>query len=64
MHTRISAIARTLHRIIHRLSRKARIKLGITVSLPPFLKIALDYQADIGEAANDNRPRRGRKRPA
>lgn len=64
MHTKISAIARTLHRILHRLSRKARIKLGITVSLPPFLKIALDYSADIGEPANDNKPQRRPHRTA
>jgi hypothetical protein len=40
-----------------RLTRKAEIKLGITVSLPPFLKFALDYKADIGEPANNDTPR-------
>lgn len=71
MHPLISALTRTARslrnsarRIASRLTRKAKIKLGITVSVPPFLKVAFDYQADIGEAANDNRPRRSRKHPA
>jgi hypothetical protein len=65
MDTAISAITRTsrsirraVNRIARRLTRKASVKLGITVSVPPFLKFVFDYKADIGEAANDNRPRR------
>lgn len=42
-----------------RYARKAGIKIGITVAVPPFLKVALDYTADLGEPANDNR--RGHK---
>ena len=61
MTTFISALTRTVRRCAKRLSRrltrKAEIKLGITVSLPPFLKFALDYKADIGEPANDDTPR-------
>ena len=64
MTTFISALTRTVLRIrrnakrlSRRLTRKAEIKLGITVSLPPFLKFALDYKADIGEPANDDTPR-------
>ena len=65
MNTAISAITRTsrsirrtVHRIARRLTRKASIDLGITVSVPPFLKFVLSYKADIGQAANDNRHRR------
>jgi len=65
MNPLISAITRTarslrrsFHRIVQRLTRKAKIKLGLTFSLPPFVKIVFDYQADLGEAANDNRPNR------
>jgi hypothetical protein len=64
MTTFISALTRTVRRIrrsakrlSRRLTRKAEIKFGITVSLPPFLKFALDYKADIGEPANDDMPR-------
>jgi hypothetical protein len=76
MTTVISAIARTTRRIrrtfkrlVRRLTRKASIKFGITVSVPPFLKLAIDYTADIGEAemgkaANDNSRRRKPPRPA
>ncbi len=61
MTTFISALTRTVRRIrrcvkrlSRRLTRKAEIKLCITVSLPPLLKFAFDYKADIGEPANDN----------
>jgi hypothetical protein len=65
MNTAISAITRTsrsirraVNRIARRLTRKASITLGITVSVSPFVKFVFDYKADIGEPANDNRPRR------
>jgi hypothetical protein len=65
MNPLISAITRTarslrrsFHRIVQRLTRKAKIKLGLTFGLPPFVKIVFDYQADLGEATNDNRPNR------
>ena len=57
----IAALSRTARSIRHavsrigrRFARRAEIKLGITVSPPPFLKFAFEYKADIGEAANDN----------
>ena len=52
----VSRIRRCAKRLSKRLTRNAEIKLGITVSLPPFLKFAFDYKADIGEPANDNTP--------
>ena len=52
------SIRRTFNPIARRLTRKASIKLGITVSVPPFLKFVFDYKADIGDAANDNGRRR------
>ena len=68
MKTAISAITRTsrsvrgaLNRIARRLTCKASIKLGITVSVPPFVKFVFDHKADIGEPANDNRRRRNRR---
>ncbi len=45
---------RSTTRLIRRLTRKAEIKLGLTVSIPPFVKLVADYKADIGDAANDN----------
>jgi hypothetical protein len=65
MKTAISAITRTsrsgrgaLNRIARRLTRKASIKLGITVSVSPFVKFVFAYKADIGEPTDDNRRRR------
>ena len=67
MNPLISAISRTarslrrsFHRIAQRLTRKAKIKLAFTFNLPPFVEIVFDYQADLGEAANDNRSNRKR----
>jgi hypothetical protein len=64
----IAALSRTARSIRHaadrigrRFIRKAEIKLGITMSLPPFLKFAFDYKADIGGAANDNTPSQPRQ---
>ena len=45
------SIRRTVYRIAARLTRKASIKLAITISLPPFLKLAIDYKADLSKAA-------------
>jgi hypothetical protein len=59
-----SSIRRAVNRIARRLTRKASIKLGITVSVPPVVKLVFDYKADIGEPANDNRPRRKCRQPA
>jgi hypothetical protein len=74
----IAAIVRTSRnlrraacKLLTRLTRKASIKLTFTVSLPPFLKPAIDYKIDLSKPenhlpkpANDNKPRRARKRPA
>ncbi len=47
------------------------INLAITISLPPFVKLAIDYKADLSKPenrlpkpANDNKPGRSRKRTA
>ena len=71
MNTVISATARTgrrvrrsLRRFIKRLTRKAVIELTVTVSLPPFLKIVVGYEAKPNSAANDNRPCRRPRRSA
>ena len=71
MNPLISAITRTarslrhsFRRVAQRLTRKAKIKLGLTFSLPPFVKFVFDYQADIGEPANENRPNRKPRRTA
>ena len=69
MNTATSAITRTSRsirrainrRIAGRPTRKASIKLGITISVPPFVMFVFDYKADIGESANDNRRRRNRR---
>ena len=78
VNTAISAITRTsrsirhaVNRIARRLTRKASISLGITVSVPPFVKLALSYKADLSKPgnripkpANDNKPRRSTRRRA
>ena len=55
------SLRRSFKRIAQRLTRKAKIKLGLTFSLPPFVKVVFDYQADLGEPANDNRRRKPRQ---
>ena len=55
-------IRRSMHRLVARLTRRATIKLVITASLPPFLKIVFDYEVKA-PPANDNRRHR-RRRPA
>lgn len=66
MTTAISAlthgIRRRMHRLDARLTSRATIKLAITASLPPFLKIVFDYEVKA-PPANDN-IRRRRRQPA
>ena len=65
MTTAISALTRNIRRHTRRLvarpTRRATIKLAITTSLPPFLKIVFAYE--VKAAANDN-GRHRRHRPA
>ena len=70
MTTSIAAFTRTTRRIrgrakrlIRRLTRKAEIKLCLTISLPPFLKPVLDYKVDIGVPATTTRPASRAVRP-
>jgi len=55
-------VAARFHRLFNRLTRKAELTLGITVAIPPFLKMEVRYKKDFGTPANDNhrrpRPRR------
>ena len=75
MNTFTAAIVRTSRSIrraaTNLITRKASINLAITISLPPFVKLAIDYKADLSKPenrlpkpANDNKPRRSRKRTA
>jgi len=61
MNTAISALIRSAHsicravsRLVTRLTRRAEIKVRISVSVPPFIKLVVDYKADLRVAANDN----------
>lgn len=61
MNTAISALTRTAHSIrgaisclVTRLTRRAEIKVRLSVSVPPVLKLVVDYKADLQVAANDN----------
>ncbi len=61
MNTAISALTRTAHSIrgaisclVTRLTRRAEIKVRLSVSVPPVLKLVVDYKADLRVAANDN----------
>ena len=53
MNTAISALTRTAHDVrraitlITRLTRRGEIKVRISVSVPPFGKLVLDYKADF-----------------
>ena len=62
------SIRRATANLLDRLSRKASLKLAVTVSLPPFVKFAIDYKADLAKPetripkpAND-KPRRSSRR--
>ena len=59
------SIRRATKNLFVRLTRKASLKLALTISLPPFVKLAIDYKADpskpenaVPKPANDNKPRR------
>lgn len=52
-------VARSFHRLLARPIRKATLAVTVTVAVPPFIKVAVTYKADLGKAANDNRPQRG-----
>ena len=61
MNTAISALTRTAHdirraitRLATRLTRRAEIKVRLSVSVPPFLKLVVEYNVDLRPAANDN----------
>ena len=61
MNTAISALIRSAHsicravgRLVTRLTRRAELKVSISVSVPPFLKLVVEYNADLRPAANDN----------
>jgi hypothetical protein len=40
--------------MVTRLTRRAEIEVRLSVSVPPFLKLVVDYKADLRVAANDN----------
>jgi len=55
--TRIACnIPRAIAGLARRLTRRAEIKVRLSFSVPPFLKLVVDYKADLREAANDNKP--------
>ena len=55
--TRIARnIRRGITRLARRLTRRADIKVRISISVPPFLQLVVDYKADLREAANVNKP--------
>jgi hypothetical protein len=63
------SIRRATTNLLNRLTRKASLKLAVTVSLPPFVKFAIDYKADLSKPeigipkpANDNPRRSSRSR--
>lgn len=65
------SIRRTARHLAARITRKASIKLALTISIPPFVKASLNYDADLSKpenrlpkAANDIHARKTRKRPA
>jgi hypothetical protein len=55
-------VAASFHRLFNSLTRKAELTLGITVAIPPFLKMEVHYKRNFGTPANDNhrRPRPSR----
>ena len=63
MNTAISAltriarnIRRAITRLVTRLTRRGKVKVSISVSVPPILKLVFDYRADLRAASNDNCP--------
>jgi hypothetical protein len=51
-------VARKFHRLFSRIFRKAELTFGITVSVPPFIKMEVHYKKAFETPANDNRRRR------
>jgi hypothetical protein len=43
------SIRRATTNLLNRLTRKASLKLAVTVSLPPFVKFAIDYKAGLSK---------------
>jgi hypothetical protein len=46
------SIRRATNNLLNRFTRKASLKLSVTVSLPPFVKFAIDYTADLSRPEN------------
>ncbi|MDE1905791.1 MAG: hypothetical protein KGH75_05005 [Rhodospirillales bacterium] len=51
-------VARYFHRLFSPLFRKAELTLGLTVAVPPFIKMEVHYKKSFDKPANDNRRRR------
>ena len=55
----ISQLTRTIKRMIRIIRRrKTTVSTTVTVSIPPFLKVAITCKSAPPKAANDNRPER------
>jgi hypothetical protein len=53
-------VARNFHRLFSRIFRKAELSFGLTIAIPPFVKMEFNYKKP-SVPANDNRRAR-RKR--
>jgi hypothetical protein len=55
-------VARNVNRLFSRLFRKVELTFGLTVTIPPFVKMEVHYKKDFDTPANDNR--RARRKSA
>jgi hypothetical protein len=54
-------VARNFHRLFNRIFRKAEMTFGLTIAIPPFVKMEIQFKKAFDTPANDNhRPRRKR----
>jgi hypothetical protein len=54
-------VTRNFHRLFNRLFRKAKLTFGLTIAIPPFVKIEVHNKKAFKTPANDNRRRRHRR---
>ncbi|MCB8882903.1 hypothetical protein ACELLULO517_21835 [Acidisoma cellulosilytica] len=54
-------VARYFHRLFSPLFRKAELTFGVTIAIPPFIKMELHYKKSFESPANDNRHARKRR---
>ncbi|MBW4025609.1 MAG: hypothetical protein HIU92_21275 [Proteobacteria bacterium] len=53
-------VARKFHRLFSRIFRKAEMTFGLTIAIPPFVKMEIHFKKTFVPANDNHRPRRRR----